>query len=655
MTIKDIANLAQVSVSTVSKILNNKDCAISEETKKRVLEIAKQYQYMPYSKIRQIAVGSCGYTFALILPEDLQYKQELIVSIEKNAVQNGYNIMVYFTKTHSDEIKYIQILSGKNIDAILLYPIAEEKDSIQMLQKQKIAYLLLKKQKDLPQTIQVYGDYVTATYLATKHLIQYGHRKIGLLLYENRHSNECKEGYMQALFEADILFETGNVFVGQDEVETGRIGAHQLINRNLSAVVCENEIIACGTYAACERHATTVPKDMSIVCIHTMGFYKTLYPRLDYVALNWEEVGKQAIEMLLQKIEGKKEFVRFRRSILPTLIEGESVTNPFEKIHGSYQKIIVVGSMNIDNIINVEKLPTDGETLLSNHLAVLPGGKGLNQATATGKLGGLVYAVGSLGNDADGKKLYHCLVQNGVKTEGVYFSTTLSTGKAYINVAKDGESTIVVYQGANGELDTYQIRQHQKLFQEAHYCLLSLEIPQKTAIYTIKMCHETNVIVLVKPATIETLQYDIMQYIDYLIPNEKELHKIVQGEESVEQKAAFLIEKGVKNVIVTLGNKGCYFRNKQYSIYFDAAPFEPQDTTGAADAFISAFAVAKSEGKDMISAIVFATYAAGISIARLGAQPSMPDRITMDLYQKEIIEMIEEVKKRVSKDVAMLL
>ena len=74
---------------------------------------------MPYSKIRQIAVGSCGYTFALILPEDLQYKQELIVSIEKNAVENGYNIMVYFTKTLSDEIKYIQILSGKNIDAIL--------------------------------------------------------------------------------------------------------------------------------------------------------------------------------------------------------------------------------------------------------------------------------------------------------------------------------------------------------------------------------------------------------------------------------------------------------------------------------------------------------------------------------------------------------
>ena len=647
MTIKDIAKLAQVSVSTVSKILNHKDDDIGEETRKKVLKIVKQYQYTPYSKVREVAVGR-SYLFAVILPENLYYKEELIVSIEKYTVYNGYNLMVYFTKAQSDEIKYIQILSGKNIDTILLYPIAEQKESIELLEKQKIPYLILTKVHQFPQALQVYGNYEKATYIATKHLIKYGHRKIGLLLHENRHSNDCKEGYMQALFESDILFESGNVFIGQDEQETGRIGAHQFINRNLSAVVCENEIIACGTYAACERHATRIPKDMSIVCIHTLGFYKTLYPKLDIVSLNLHEVGKQAIEMILQKIESKKDIVYHTKGIEPILIQGESVSNPFEKVRGAYQKIIVVGSMNVDNIINVEKLPTDGETLLSNHLAILPGGKGLNQATATGKLGGLVYAVGNLGNDTDGKKLYHCLVQNGVKTEGIRFSTSHSTGKAYINVAKDGESTIVVYQGANEELDTYQIRQHQKLFQSAQYCLLSLEIPQKTAIYTIKMCHETGVSVFVKPATIETLQCDILPYIDYLIPNEKEIHKIVPGDFSIEQKAEMLYQRGVKNVIVTLGSKGCYIRNEQYHLFFEAAPFEPQDTTGAADAFISAFAVALSEGKDMINAVVFATYAAGISIARLGAQPSMPDRTTIDLYQAEIMEKVAVMKQRVN-------
>ncbi|MEY8321379.1 PfkB family carbohydrate kinase [Lachnospiraceae bacterium 46-61] len=647
MTIKDIAKLAQVSVSTVSKILNHKDDDIGEETRKKVLKIVKQYQYTPYSKVREIAVGR-SYLFAVILPENLYYKEELIVSIEKYTVYNGYNLMIYFTKTQSDEIKYIQILSGKNIDTILLYPIAEQKESIELLEKQKIPYLVLTKMHQFPQALQVYGNYEKAAYIATKHLIKYGHRKIGLLLHENRHNNDCKEGYMQALFESDILFEPGNVFIGQDEQETGRIGAHQFINRNLSAVVCENEVIACGTYAACERHATRIPKDMSIVCIHTLGFYKALHPKLDIVSLNLHEVGKQAIEMILQKIESKKDIVYHTKEIKPILIQGESVSNPFEKVHGAYQKIIVVGSMNVDNIINVEKLPTDGETLLSNHLAILPGGKGLNQATSTGKLGGLVYAIGSLGNDTDGKKLYHCLVQNGVKTEGIRFSTSLSTGKAYINVAKDGESTIVVYQGANEELDTYQIRQHQKLFQSAQYCLLSLEIPQKTAIYTIKMCHETGVSVFVKPATIETLQCDILPYIDYLIPNEKEIHKIVPGDFSIEQKAEMLYQRGVKNVIVTLGSKGCYIRNEQYHLFFEAAPFEPQDTTGAADAFISAFAVALSEGKDMINAIVFATYAAGISIARLGAQPSMPDRTTIDLYQTEIMEKVSIMKQRVN-------
>ena len=108
MTIKDIAKLAQVSVSTVSKILNHKDDDISEETRKKVLKIVKQYQYTPYSKVRETAAWrSC--TFAVIIPKNLSYQQELIVSIEQAAVSNGYNIMVYFTKTQADEIKYIQI------------------------------------------------------------------------------------------------------------------------------------------------------------------------------------------------------------------------------------------------------------------------------------------------------------------------------------------------------------------------------------------------------------------------------------------------------------------------------------------------------------------------------------------------------------------
>ena len=159
------------------------------------------------------------------------------------------------------------------------------------------------------------------------------------------------------------------------------------------------------------------------------------------------------------------------------------------------------------------------------------------------------------------------------------------------------------------------------------------------------MCHETNVIVFLKPATIETLDYDVMKYIDYFIPNEKELHKIVQGEDSLEQKAEWLFQQGIKNVIVTLGAKGCYLKNEEYHMYFNAAPFEPQDTTGAADSFIAAFAVAISEGKDILSAIVFATYAAGISVSRLGAQPSMPDRTAIDLYKAEIMEKIAEIKK----------
>lgn len=634
MTIKDIAEMAQVSVSTVSKILNHKDNDISEETRKKVLKIVKQYQYKPYAKLRQADIAQ-AYTLAVILPQNLCYKDELLVSIEKNAVCNGYSILVYFTKKQSDEIKYIQILSGKNVNAILLYPIEEEKESINLLENQNINYLLLKKSEEFTQSLQVYADYKKAAYIATKHVIKHGHRNIGLLLHQNG-QNQYKEGYMQALFEEDILFEPGNVFIAQNEAEAGKIGANQFINRNLSAVICENEIIAYGVYAACEKHAMAIPKNMSVVCIHTMGLYKTLCPQLDMVTLCWQEVGKKAVELILQKIESRKKIVRTEKAVLPILIRGESVSNPFEKTHGNSQKIIVVGSMNIDHMIHAEKIPVEGETVLSNHIVMLPGGKGLNQAVAAAKIGGLVYAVGCLGNDTDGKKLYHCLTQNGVKTEGVHFSNTLSTGRAYINVSKYGESAIVVYQGANSELTSHTTKKHKKLFSEAQYCLLSLEIPLKTAMDTIKMCHETKVKVFVKPSAIETLPYEIMKYIDYLVPNEKELHKIVQGDFSIEQKAEILLQKGVKNVIVTLGKKGCYFANQK--IFFPAAPFEALDTTGAADAFIAALAVAQSEGKDIIESILFATYAAGISITKIGAQPSMPDRIEINFYQSEILQ-----------------
>ena len=145
-----------------------------------------------------------------------------------------------------------------------------------------------------------------------------------------------------------------------------------------------------------------------------------------------------------------------------------------------------------------------------------------------------------------------------------------------------------------------------------------------------------NVKVILKPSSVEKMKDSLFQNIDYFIPNEKEVKQLIPGNTTIEEKADILLEKGVKNVIITLGHKGCYLKNAEYERYFPAADFYPLDTTGAADAFISALAVALSEGHEIIYAVGFATFAAGISITRQGVQPAMVDRKGLALYQEEI-------------------
>ncbi len=642
MTIKDIATLANVSISTVSKVLNNKDADISEETRKKVLKFVKEYQYTPYSKIKENALGR-SYTFALIIPRDYENKDILISSVEKSGIANGYHTLIYFTSTEEEEDKYLKMLTSKNIEAVLLYSIGVAKRAIDILRKASIPLILLKKEKEDRATAQIFVEYKDAAYLATQHVIKYNHRNIGLLLSNHAESENIRQGYIKALYENDILFDSGKVFEGQDELDAGNIGTHQFINMNITAIICENEKVACSVYQACSSHGLQIPKDISVVSISGMELADILHPKLDTVDLAVDNIGQKAVESMIRIIEDKSAPSSCSKKVDIELIKRGSVSNLAKSSHNQSRKIIVVGSMNMDVTINVNSLPTDGETLITDNVVLLPGGKGANQAVGAGRLGGLVYAIGCLGNDIDGKKIYNNLVKSSVKTDGINFAPNLPTGKAYINVSKDGESTIVVYPGANHSLDKYQIKKFKSLFDDAEFCLLSLEISKKTAEYVIDLCQETGTKVIVKPSTIEALEDRILKKIDYLVPNEKEIHRLVNGEYSASQKAERLYNKGVKNVIVTLGSKGCYLKNKEYSITFSAAPFEAYDTTGAADAFISALAVFLSEGNDIITAINFATYSAGISISRPGAQPSMPDRMALDMYQHDIITSTKEV------------
>ena len=223
------------------------------------------------------------------------------------------------------------------------------------------------------------------------------------------------------------------------------------------------------------------------------------------------------------------------------MMERNSIKKPAQEKQG--EPIIVVGSMNLDVTIECSRTPVAGETQRADKVHIYSGGKGGNQAAGVGKLGGQAYMVGCLGNDVDGKQIYTELIENCVHMEGVFFDSMLPSGKAYISLDERGESAIVVYPGANKNLSINQIKRCGYLFEKSKYCLLSLEIPAPIVEYTIRHCKRNNTEVILKPSPTDEIKDELLSEITYLVPNEKELHTLVPGTESLEEKADILLRK----------------------------------------------------------------------------------------------------------------
>ncbi len=304
------------------------------------------------------------------------------------------------------------------------------------------------------------------------------------------------------------------------------------------------------------------------------------------------------------------------------------------------KKIIVIGSINMDLVTLCERAPRGGETLFGKEFFQIPGGKGANQAVAMGKLESQVIMLGKVGNDSMGEELLKSMKQNGVNTNYIE-KTQDSSGIAKIIVEQNGENRILVVPGANGEVDIEYVNRYIELLKEADYIVAQLEIPIETVKYVFKKAHELKKITILNPAPAIELDDEIIKYSDYIIPNETELEiltgvKIVDSE-STKIAANILIEKGVKNLIVTLGSKGCRVINKKLDIFISAFKVNAIDTTAAGDSFIGGFLNAISQGLKIEEAVERGTTVAAISVTRRGAQTSLPTL-------KEVLEYKGEKK-----------
>jgi len=294
------------------------------------------------------------------------------------------------------------------------------------------------------------------------------------------------------------------------------------------------------------------------------------------------------------------------------------------------KRITVIGSSNTDMVIRTEKLPVPGETILGGTFLMNPGGKGANQAVAAARLGGEITFINKRGNDLFGDQTDGLLIKEGINNQFVVIDTVLPSGVALIIVDSNGENSIVVAPGSNGNLLPEDIPG--KLFDSGRceILLLQLEIPVLTVEYCAVKASEKGIKVILNPAPAQRLSDNLLKHIWLITPNETEAEILtgirVCDTASAGLAASSLYDKGVKNVIITMGAAGAFVKSESYTGMVPGVKVKAVDTTAAGDVFNGALAVALAEGIDLKEAVVFANKAASISVTRLGAQASAPYR-----------------------------
>ena len=293
------------------------------------------------------------------------------------------------------------------------------------------------------------------------------------------------------------------------------------------------------------------------------------------------------------------------------------------------KKILVIGSINMDFVFNVEHMPRKGESILSDGIELIPGGKGANQAYAVGKLGGKVDMLGAVGDDEYGKALLKNLESVGVGINNIKIDGSTNTGNAFIAVDSSGDNSIISVQGANLSVDKDYIDRNIELIKDCDIVVFQLEIPIETVVYTAKIAKELGKMVILDPAPAKrNLPAELFECLDVIKPNEGELKTLigdVADSLSIKEAAQLLLSKGSKYVVVTLGGDGAYLLGQgKEKMIPTQEDLEVVDTTAAGDSFTASMALSFADGKDIEQAIKFANRVASVVVTRKGAQTSIP-------------------------------
>lgn len=298
------------------------------------------------------------------------------------------------------------------------------------------------------------------------------------------------------------------------------------------------------------------------------------------------------------------------------------------------ERIVVIGSCNTDMVINTERLPRPGETIIGGNFFMNAGGKGANQAVAAARLGGDVCFVAKVGNDHFGSHAIEQYKAEGIDVQQITIDSEQPSGVALIMVDNKGENCIAVASGANALLSPEDINRAEEAIDNGDIVLMQLETPMETVEYAASMAHSKGKKVILNPAPALPLPETLLKNLYMIIANETEAEFIsgirITDMESVCRAADIIGDKGVENVVITLGSKGAFIKENGAYHKVPALKVKAVDATAAGDTFCGALCVALAEQKGILEAVEFANRCAAITVTRMGAQSSLPYRSEVD-------------------------
>jgi ribokinase len=300
--------------------------------------------------------------------------------------------------------------------------------------------------------------------------------------------------------------------------------------------------------------------------------------------------------------------------------------------------IVVVGSSNTDMIVRVPRIPRAGETLLGGEFSTAAGGKGANQAVGAARAGGKVALIARIGRDSFGDQAVAGLRRAGVDVSCVFRDKAAASGVALIFVATVGENSIAVASGANAKLSPADVKKASRVIRTAAWLVAQLETPLATVMAAAQLAVKVGAGVILNPAPARPLPNSLLKLISILTPNETEA-ELLTGIKVVDHAAAAkacakLRARGVRTVVLTLGSRGAFVADVHGQQLVPGFKVKAVDSTAAGDIFNGALAVALAEGSRLLDAVRFANAAAALSVTKLGAQPSAPNRADVEEFLK---------------------